>query len=82
MTCPACTTAAQQVSAMFVVGCPGCMARSAARSPQFREARAAGRITHGYRLLLEQYFGAGCDVQKAHQEVKAAAEKDFEMRSE
>jgi hypothetical protein len=58
------------------------MARSAARSPQFREARAAGRITHGYRLLLEQYFGAGCDVQKAHQEVKAAAEKDFETRSE
>lgn len=82
MTCKACTTAAQQVSAMFVNGCPGCMARSAARSPQFREARAAGRITHGYRLLLEQYFGAGCDVQKAHQEVKAAAEKDFETRSE
>ncbi|MBL8360709.1 MAG: hypothetical protein JNN18_09475 [Rubrivivax sp.] len=80
MTCPACTTAAQQVSAMFVNGCPCCMARSAARSPQYREARDAGRITHGYRLLLEGYYGAGCDLAQAHERVKAAAAVDFEAK--
>lgn len=81
MTCPACKTASERVSAMFHAGCPGCMARSAARSPQYREAQAAGRITHGYRLLLEGYYGAGCDLAKAHQQVKAAAAVDFEQRS-
>ncbi len=79
--CQACTTASERVSAMFHAGCHGCMARSAARSPQYREARAAGRITHGYRLLLEAYFGAGCDLAKAHDEVKAAAGRDFETRA-
>lgn len=82
MTCAACAEAADRVSSMFHAGCPGCMARSAARSPQYREARNAGRITHGYRLLLEQYFGAGCDLAKVHDEVKAAAAADFESRAE
>lgn len=80
MTCEACTTAWQQVSAMFNAGCPGCMARSAARSPQYREARDAGRITHGYRLLLEAYYGDGCDLREANDRVKAAAAVDFESK--
>lgn len=82
MKCAACATAAERVSATFHAGCRGCMARSAARSPQYREARNAGRITHGYRLLLEQYYGAGCDLAKAHDEVKAAAAADFESCAE
>lgn len=78
LTCQACAAASERVSAMFQAGCPGCMARSASRSPQYREARAAGRITHGYRLLLEAYYGDGCDLAQAHERVKAAAAVDFE----
>lgn len=82
MTCQACTDAAERVSAMFHAGCPGCMARSAARSPQFRQARDAGRITHGYRLLLQAYYGADCDIGKANEQVKAAAAADFEQKQQ
>lgn len=71
MTCKACTTAAQQVSAMFHAGCPGCMARSAARSPQFHEARQAGKLTPDYRDLLQR-------LGVTHEAVKAAAAVDFE----
>lgn len=74
MTCPACTTAAQQVSAMFHAGCPGCMARSAARSPQFHEARQAGKLTTDYRDLLQR-------LGVTHEAVKAAAAVDFESRA-
>lgn len=74
MTCPACTTAAQEVCAMFVVGCPGCMARTAARSPQFFEARQAGKLTPDYRDLLQR-------LGVTHEAVKAAAAADFESRT-
>lgn len=73
LTCPACAAASERVSALFEAGCRGCLCRSAARSPQYREARDAGRITHRYRLLLE-HFGV------SHAEVKAAAAVDFESR--
>jgi hypothetical protein len=58
---------------MFVVGCPGCMARSAARSPQFFEARQAGKLTPDYRDLLQR-------LGVTHEAVKAAAAKDFETK--
>lgn len=75
MTCEACTAAAERVCAMFHANCPGCMARSAARSPQFFEARQAGKLTPDYRDVLQR-------LGVTHEAVKAAAAKDFETRSE
>jgi hypothetical protein len=75
MTCEACKQAAERVSAMFRDGCPGCMARSAARSPQFFEARQAGKLTPDYREMLQR-------LGVTHEAVKAAAAVDFESRTE
>ena len=80
MTCPACAAAAERVSAMFYVNCQQCRCRAIARSPQFREARDAGRLTPAYRLMLEAIFSVGCDLAQAHERVKAAAANDFESR--
>lgn len=74
MTCEACSTAAQRESAMFHAGCRGCMARAAARSPQYRQARDTGRQDSKYRALLDTYG-------VSHDEVRAAAEADFEAKA-
>jgi hypothetical protein len=72
--CKACADAAVRVSGLFHAGCSGCCARAAARSPQFREARDAGKQTRGYRRLLDQ-------LQLTHQQVIEAGAMDFEGRS-
>jgi hypothetical protein len=56
-TCPACTSAAQQLHHTFTASCRGCCARSIARSPQAAEARKLGQQTRAYRALLEQVGG-------------------------
>lgn len=71
--CANCTAAAQRPHGGFTMGCKGCAARAAARSPQYRQARDSGQQTRQYRALLEQY-----DV--THAEVKDAAGKDFETK--
>lgn len=67
--CPACTTAAEQLSHEFRADCRGCAARAAARSPHFHRVAAAGVLDRAYRNLLEQ-FGL------QHDDVKAAAAVD------
>jgi hypothetical protein len=58
---------------MFHANCTGCVARSAARSPQFHESHTAGRLTPGYLALLAA-------LQLTHEQVKAAREVDFEAQ--
>jgi hypothetical protein len=69
--CQACAEARERRSAMFHAGCTGCVARSAARSPQAFEARTKGRQTTAYRELLAR-------LELTHEQVKAAREADFE----
>ena len=73
LDCPDCTTAATKTWGAFTNGCMGCCARAAARSPHFARVRDAGRLDRQYRLMLEQ-FGL------THDQVRRAAEADFEMR--
>ena len=66
MTREACTTAWQQVSAMFAnAGCPGCMARSAARSPQYRGLATQGASRTAIGCCRRAYYGDGCDLREA-----------------
>lgn len=73
VTCPACTEASERSSGRFQMGCRGCIARGVSRYINFRESQQQGRLTHKYRLQLEQ---AGV----SHEEVKAAAAGDFESK--
>lgn len=67
MTCTACTTAATTPGwGEFVMGCRGCCARAAARSPQFFESRKTGTQTRAYRALLEQFGLTHDEVRQAH----------------
>lgn len=72
-SCPACAGAAVRLSGEFHMGCTGCCARAAARSPQFREARNSRQQTRKYRALLAE-FGL------THADVLAASNSDFESR--
>lgn len=53
----------------FRMGCLGCCARAASRSPQYRKARDTGMQQRDYRALLDQ-FGL------THQQVREAAAND------
>lgn len=75
MNCPACTEASERMSSRFVMGCLGCIARGVSRMPNFRDSQEQGRLTHKYRLQLEE---AGV----THEQVKAARAADFESRAE
>ena len=68
--CPDCTTArAQPHWGGYRAACPGCRARSFARSPQFDAARKADKTTlagraarEAYRVLLAQVGVEHADV--------------------
>jgi hypothetical protein len=49
------------------MGCRGCCARAAARSPQFDAARRSGRLDRAYRTLLDQFGLTHDEVRAAHQ---------------
>lgn len=68
-SCPECQTASAQPHHGFAMGCAGCCARAAARSPHFFRVRQAGMQDRQYRALLEQ-FGL------THDQVKAAHASD------
>ena len=70
--CPDCKAAAEQEHHGFRV-CPGCCARSVARSPHFKRVRDTGMQDRQYRSLLEQ-------MGTTHQAVKDAAAADVLMR--
>lgn len=69
MACDNCTRAATEPWHGFTAGCPGCCARSVARSPQFHAVRKSGMQDRRYRALLEQ-------MGTTHDAVKAAAAAD------
>lgn len=69
MTCPDCELASAQPHHGFAMGCAGCCARAAARSPHFDRVRRAGQQDRQYRAMLEQ-FGL------SHEQVKEAARLD------
>lgn len=69
MTCPACLTAAQELSHEFRTDCQGCTARAIARGPDYYRCRKAGKLDALYFQALER-------VGLTHSEVKAAAESD------
>lgn len=71
--CTNCTRAAAEPWHGFSSGCPGCRARSVARSPQFYAVRKSGVQDRHYRGLLEQ-------MGTAHESVKAPAAADAAMR--
>lgn len=73
MSCEHCEIASKRLWSQFTVGCKGCLARSCARSPHYRRVRDAGVLDRQYRMLLEQF-------KVTHDEVKAAAQRDFEQR--
>lgn len=73
VTCPACAEAKERPSGRFLMGCRGCIARGVSRTINYRDSQQQGRLTHKYRLQLEQ---AGV----SHEEVKAAAAGDFESK--
>lgn len=71
--CPSCAAAAKRPSGEFRLGCTGCCARAAGRSPQAHEARRLGRQTAAYRDLLAA-------LELAHDQVKQASSSDFEQQ--
>ena len=73
--CKACKKAAEKLSGDFIFGCPGCAARAAARSPQYRAARKTGVQDRQYRSLCQQYG-------VTHAQVVAAAQADKECQRE
>ena len=70
--CSDCDLAAKRPWHGFFAGCPGCKARSVARSPQFFAVRKAGQQNRHYRALLEQ-------MGVEHEAVKTAAAADVHL---
>lgn len=74
MTCRDCDLAAKQPHHGFTADCLGCKARAAARSPQYREAKIAGKLTPKYKALLTQF-------ELTHEQVKDAADRDHQPQA-
>lgn len=72
--CGDCSAAAASVWAGYRMNCRQCAARMVSRSQQCFQARQRLRLTPEYRALLER-------MGVTHDEVKAAAGRDFEQRS-
>ena len=66
MLCPDCLTAAVRAHHGFRLGCPGCCARAAARSPHFHRVKEAGQLDRAYRGLLAQFGLTHEAVKTAH----------------
>jgi hypothetical protein len=64
--CLNCSAATERPHWKFTMGCNGCCARAAARSPQFFESRKTGQLSRGYRALLEQFGLTHDQVKAAH----------------
>lgn len=69
MTCPSCEAAIQNpASGLLHAGCPGCMACSLAKGPEWAAARAASAMPPQYRTALQRVFGK--DWREGHERVK------------
>lgn len=72
--CPACTAAeANPISGIYRHGCQECAARQLARSLEYAQASAAGRMLPAYMASLRAVFGDGWSA--GHQRVKGWALK-------
>lgn len=69
MTCHHCTESQARAWHGFEASCRGCIARKAARSPEYAEARRLGTRTRKYRTLLDR-------LGVTHEEARAAARLD------
>lgn len=62
-----CAACANPAGGLYIAGCRPCTLRSVARSPEHFESRKAGRMTPGYRALLQAHG----PTDEVHAEVKA-----------
>lgn len=75
MSCPDCDQAKAQPNwGGYRTDCQGCKARAVARSQAFYESRQQGKQTGEYRSMLRR-------LGVTHDEVKAWAENDNELRA-
>ena len=81
MPCPDCTAASAGPHHGFTHNCPGCMARSLARSPAFFHSRKDGMQTKPYRRALRE-CGLTHDVVVAAHEADAMSAAAAQRESE